>query len=188
MTDSHSMAIQQSEDGIDRVMVDIETLGLTPGSSILSIGAVRFGTDALTDGFYREINLQSCEKAGLEIDDDTLEWWLDQDEDVQDVLTGGEDLGLVLQSFGSFYGDADEIWAYSPSFDCAHLAHAYDALGMEKPWTYRDERDCRTLASLPIWPDSDQKGNEHNALDDAMYQARLTERALRTIQGACENE
>jgi DNA polymerase III epsilon subunit-like protein len=73
-------------------MIDIETLGLGPGATILSIGAVRFSTDGLGEEFYREISLQSCQAVGLEIDADTLEWWLEQDGDVADILTGGEQL------------------------------------------------------------------------------------------------
>jgi len=167
----------------DRVMVDIETLGLDPGTSIISIGAVRFGVDGLGEEFYRTINLTSNEEVGMEIDADTLEWWLNQDDSVTGVLSGGDRLGKVLPAFKMWYDDADEIWAYSPSFDCAHLSYAYDAVGMTAPWTYQDERDCRTLAALPVWPNLDQNGDEHNALDDAKYQARQTAAALRELQG-----
>jgi hypothetical protein len=169
---------------LERVMVDLETLGLEPGSSILSIGAVRFDTNGIVDGqtFYRNVSLESCTDAGLEIDVSTLDWWLNQDGDVQGILTGGERLSKVLFAFSRFYDDADEIWAFSPSFDCAILSEAYAAVDETEPWTYRDERDCRTLASLPVWPDNEQEGNEHDALDDAIYQAKATAKALHWIE------
>jgi len=168
-------------DEIDRVMVDIETLGTEPGCAILSIGAVRFNTDGISDEFYQSIALESCQEYGLGIDANTLEWWLGQDESVTDVLVGGEDLPDVLEEFGTFYGTVAEIWAYSPSFDCDILSEAYDSVGIVPPWNYYDERCCRTLAALPIWPDIEQDGDEHNALDDAKYQARQTIAALDEI-------
>lgn len=169
----------------DRVMVDIETLGLEPGSVILSIGAVRFDDYAVHETFHRNINLKSCQDAGLEIDADTLEWWLGQDENVQHILTGGKDLLIALQDFQSFYDNADEIWAFSPSFDCAHLAEAYARVGLEEPWSYRDERDCRTLVELPGAVDLEQEGNEHDALDDARYQAGVV---IKTLENLRERE
>lgn len=168
-------------DETERVMVDIETLGLETGSAILSIGAVKFTEDGLGEEFYRNISLSSCDDAGLSIDVDTLEWWLGQDDEVQGVLSGGDELSRVLFDFTDFYGDADEIWAFSPSFDCEMLSHAYEAVGETEPWSYRDERDCRTLVELPGAVDLEQDGNEHDALDDAKYQARVASETLRSL-------
>jgi len=169
-------------DEIHRVMLDIETLGLQPGVAILSIGAVEFGPDGLGETFDRSVSLSSCQEAGLTIDAGTLEWWLEQEDAAREVLTGGDRLGRVLGEFKMFYGDADEIWAYSPQFDCAILSHAYEAFDEAPPWTYQDERDCRTLASLPIWPDLEQDGVEHDALDDAIYQAKQTVEVLQSLR------
>jgi hypothetical protein len=174
-------AIRMTDASTERVMVDLETLGLDPGAAILSIGAVRFDVGGVGEEFYRSVSLSSCQDAGLSIDAGTLEWWLDQDEAVRGVLRDGHDLKQVLFDFETFYDDAEEIWAFSPSFDCEILGHAYEAVGMDVPWSYRDERDARTLASLPIWPDIDQDGDEHDALDDARYQARQTVVALQAL-------
>lgn len=168
-------------DDRERVMLDIETLGLEPGMAILSIGAVKFSRDGLGETFDRSISLTSCQDAGLTIDAETLEWWLEQEKAAREVLTGGDALGHVLADFRAFYGDADEIWAYSPQFDCTILGHAYEAFDESPPWTYKDERDCRTLAALPVWPDMEQRGVEHDALDDAIYQAEQTVEALRSL-------
>lgn len=167
----------------ERVMVDIETLGLEPGSVILSIGAVTFDVDGIHDNWYLSVDLESCQDHGLEIDASTLDWWLSQDDSVQTVLTGGEDLPEALEQLSRFYGTAQEVWAFSPSFDVAHLDHAYDAVGIVPPWSYKETRDCRTLASLPQWPDLEQEGMEHNALHDARYQATCTIECLNRIHG-----
>lgn len=164
-----------------RIMVDIETLGVTPGSAILSIGAVRFDEDGIGEPYYREISLKSCQDAGLEIDADTLEWWLDQADAVTDVLSGGDPLEEVLEEFSGYYHDTEEIWANSPSFDCALLESAYDAVGLTEPWEFYETRDLRTIRSLPCAVEVEREGVAHNALDDARYQARVVYETLQAI-------
>lgn len=167
---------------VDRVMIDIETLGRDPGAAILSVGAVRFDLrDVHGDPFHRSISLESCQNAGLSIEAETLEWWLDQDDAAKEVLTGGESLHGVLTSFRSWYGDADEVWANSPAFDCSILEAAGEAVGVEMPWAFYEERDFRTLKELPVDVDVDQDGTDHDALDDAIYQARVASSVLRTL-------
>jgi DNA polymerase III epsilon subunit-like protein len=160
-------------------MVDIETLGTDPGAAILSVGAVEFGAGWRGGTFYRSVDLESCQDAGLEIDAGTLSWWLDKDEDLREVLSGGDELADVLGSFTTFYGDADEIWANSPSFDCEMLEAAYEAVGMTEPWEYYQERCYRTLKNLPGAVEIEQTGDSHHALDDAIYQADRTAQTLK---------
>ena len=58
------------------VMIDLETLGIQPGSVIRSIGAVVFDpvTNTLGSTFYQNICADSCKKAGLTTDPDTIKW------------------------------------------------------------------------------------------------------------------
>lgn len=171
----------EHEQNTERVMLDIETLGLEPGCAILSIGAVRFDEDGLGETFHESISLESCGDAGLRFDAGTLEWWLEQDEDAQGVLTGGRELREVLFDLGVWYEPADEVWANSPVFDCAIVEHAYDCVDIKVPWEYHDRRDYRTLEALPVGVDSDDiphDGVEHDALDDAKHQAKVASLAL----------
>jgi hypothetical protein len=172
---------------IDRVMIDIETLGLDPGAAILSLAAVRFDEDGLGERFGRSVDLATCQEAGLTLDAETLEWWLEQDTAAKMILTGGVPLSEALLELAEFYDDADEIWANSPSFDCEMLERAYDAVGETEPWAYHEERCFRTLASLPVAPELDHKGVEHNALDDAIHQARVAAATLRRLDGAASD-
>jgi len=166
----------------DRVMLDIETLGTEPGAAILSIGAVRFGPRELGATFHRSVALQSCEAAGLTIDAETLEWWLGQGADAREVLTGGVPLADALAALAEFYGDADEVWANSPAFDCAMLETAYEAVGQEAPWAYYEQRDVRTIEALPGAADVDHDGVAHDALDDAKHQARSVAATLGRLE------
>jgi len=172
-----------SERPKDRVMVDIETLGLDVGSAILSIGAVRFAPGRVNNRAEWSISLESCQEHGLEMDAGTLEWWLDQGEEANRVLSGGKDLETVLTAFAEWFGDADEIWANSPSFDCEILEHAYSQVGVVEPWEFYQERDFRTLDSLSVPPEMEQEGVEHDALADAVYQAKIASETLARIEG-----
>lgn len=173
---------EQEKRDVDRVMVDIETLGLEPGASIVSIGAVRFDAGEGGDRFRASISLTSCEAAGLTIDAETLEWWLTQNEVAKRQLVGGDPLAEVLEDFAEWYGDADEIWANSPSFDCELLSAAYDAVGLDEPWDFWTERDFRTLSSLEAAPEAEQDGVEHDALDDAVHQAEIAAETLARLE------
>lgn len=166
----------------DRVMLDLETLGLEPGCAILSIGAVRFGTDGLGEEFYTVVDVESCQDAGLSIDADTLDWWLGQDEAAREVLRGGVELRKALESFSRWFADAEELWANPPAFDCMILGAAYDAVEITRPWEYYEQRDARTVRKLPCAVGVEMDGVEHNALDDATHQAREVAGTLRRLK------
>ncbi|MWG34791.1 3'-5' exoribonuclease [Halomarina oriensis] len=160
------------------MMLDLETLGLDPGCVILSLGAVAFDEEGVKETFSRSISLKSCDEAGLEIDAGTLEWWLGQDENVQEQLTGGDELTEVLHEFSEFYSGAEEIWGNSPSFDCEILSAAYDAANAPVPWEFYHERCFRTLKAMPGAVDLEREGDHHDALDDAVHQARRASATL----------
>lgn len=172
-------------DAPDRVMLDLETLGLEPSCAIVSIGAVRFDVDGIgVDGphFHRSISLGSCQDVGLTIDAATLEWGLDNLPAPRHQLTGGEDLAVVLDDFADWVGNADEIWANSPAFDCSILGAAYEAIGGPVPWEYYQERCHRTLTDATGVTAPEREGEQHNALDDAIHQARVASRALEVLE------
>jgi len=56
------------------------------------------------------------------------------------------------------------------------------------PWEYYDERDYRTLSSLPIAPEVEQDGVEHDALADAKHQAHVAAATLKRIGQAARQE
>lgn len=166
-------------------MVDIETLGTEPGSVILSIGAVKFGDGENTE-WHRSIDLESAVSYGLSIEGDTLNWWLDQP-NFEEVIKGGDPLDKVLSDFVWFYGTADEVWANSPSFDLRIMDAAFDAVNMEAPWDYWEERDFRTLKALPGYGAVDKtKLAEHHALEDAKRQAAITEELFELYHSSVE--
>ena len=179
-------------------MLDLETLGKKPGCVILSIGVTRFDpiTGTLGESFYREINQRSCDDIGLIIDPSTVEWWGKQDgaalELLERTMTGGDNISTVLWDLADFITDNPNtplcdsfererntfLWANSPSFDCDIIGYVFDDAGIPRPWSFYNEQDCRTLVelgrTLGIDPKKDMPftGTPHNALDDAIHQAK----------------
>lgn len=171
------------------IMIDIETLGIKPGSVITSIGAVAFnaqkGTVASSWGTTISI-VDAVKTHGLSVDPETILWWLKQDKDAQNEMTKGKTLlrdalnGLraFVEDISVMCGGGPRVWANSPNFDISLLEAAYTAIGdRDYPWAYRDIRDVRTLLNLAgvdlkasaFWGAGAVK---HNASDDALAQAR----------------
>lgn len=163
---------------MSNVMLDIETLGTEPGAAVVSVGAVRFDETGVGAEFMSLIDLESSEEAGLEIDAETLKWWLTQSDAAQEQLISEDDLDSVLSHLSEFIGEA-HVWANSPAFDCTILGHAYNAVDQEPPWRYTRCRDYRTMREHPsTWPDIERSSVEHDALDDARYQATMLIQAI----------
>jgi hypothetical protein len=158
------------------VMLDLETLGTTPGSIIVSIGAVKFDASGLGDTFYQRIDFAEAQKEGFKLNADTVRWWLGQSDESRQELAKTE--GCVntaaLQLFNCFVGESDPLlWGNGASFDNSILGAAYDHLGIKAPWK-RDwgNRCYRTAKSFhPDFPLAKRTGTHHNALDDAISQA-----------------
>jgi exodeoxyribonuclease VIII len=72
-----------------------------------------------------------------------------------------------------------ELWGNGSDFDNVILGDAYEAAAMRRPWSYNKSRCFRTaLADAPeaererLWKRY-SVGVGHNALDDALRQARI---------------
>lgn len=183
------------------VMVDLETLGNIPGSTILSIGAVFFDAESQKLGaeFYAVLDRASCAKAGLIEVPATLLWWAKQSTYARTVLKEAEGrsaykLGIGLATFGSWLlknaaprADKVRVWGNGADFDNAFLACAYAAVGREPPWAFYHSRCFRTLKNLlPEVIPAIREGTYHNALDDAKHQARHALKLLWVLSDRAE--
>ena len=163
------------------IMVDLETLGQTPGCSILSIGAVTFDPHAqkLGDEFYCVVNRASCKESGLTEDASTLAWWARQNEAARKVIAEAEtseiDITAAMIRFASYIWKHDaksvRVWGNGSDFDNAILAACYAATKQAFPWKFWNNRCFRTLKSLNPGVPMPRGGVYHNALDDAKTQA-----------------
>ena len=164
---------------MNHIMVDLETLGTTADSVILSIGAVRF--DLLTgtiddEGFYSSVSVESNLAWKRRISEDTLLWWFKQDAAARQVFFEPKEvLDESLVRLSDWIGRDDHVmWSNGADFDLPILAHAYSTCGIEVPWRYWNSRCYRTYKNLPGAKDVKlpHTGVKHNAMADAYSQAQ----------------
>lgn len=182
------------------VMIDLETLGTTPGSALLSIGAVKFDAETgyIGETFYCNVDLTSSLLAGLTIDPTTVDWWRRQSPEAQSALLRDDRLLLseALDAFARWLlhgaawvtsSEAPILWCKGGSFDFPLLTAAYRAAGKAHPWKFWNERDCRTLFKVCEqqhgYKPPKAAGTAHCALDDARHQAEQVIACLRLLRG-----
>lgn len=160
----------------DPVMVDLETLSTTANAAIISIGACKFNptTMEITDTFHVVIDKQSAIDAGLHVDPKTVAWWEKQSPEARAAsydVTDGKPLIAALYEFAEWCGDV-EVWGNGSDFDCTIMSSAFRAVGLEQPWSFWNTRCYRTLKNM--FPDTKlvRHGTHHNAVDDAVTQAK----------------
>lgn len=167
------------------VMLDLETMGTSPGSGILSIGAKVFNSsDKDFQQFYAIISPTSCYDIGLGFDSDTMQWWKEQNEEVrEEAFSGKQNIKDALLAFSMWYElmQPDTIWSKGADFDIVILKAAYDFCELPIPWKYSQVRCFRTLTEM--FPNIIPPVNEarHNALADAINQAQHAELIISQI-------
>ena len=156
-------------------MVDLETLATSPDAVILTIGAVTFdpASNRIFDKLYHRVDIESCDRLGMTVNDDTVEWWSKQAADVQ-TEAFAEDNRLpieeVIEKFHKFAWNCDAFWSHGATFDLVILDCYYRKLNKTPPWNFWQIRDTRTLFDLGYDPEMPKEGL-HNALEDASRQA-----------------
>lgn len=127
-------------------------------------------------------------------DTNTEKWWSEQSEEARKAFTNPVDLFDGLHEFAEWYlkiGPSEDVtlWCNGPHFDESILKHIYKQIrGSNRrdwhivapqgvPWHYRAPRDFRTEMEGAGWPYVEFMGTAHNALDDAIHQARCVIRA-----------
>ena len=159
------------------VMLDLETLGTRPGCVILTLGAVKFDPYSLKEpgpGIYFRVDVDEQTALGREVQEDTLNWWISQADDIREEALGESDrvsLDTLYRDLNRFLVGANNIWAQGPLFDFAILENLYRQMGWPTPWQYWQIRDSRTLFGVHGDPRIKGKAGLHNALEDCVSQA-----------------
>lgn len=171
------------------VMVDLETMGKKNNAPIVAIGAVVFDptTGSIGESFYKVVCLESSVNWGAVIDPSTVIWWLKQSSEARSAIVNDDAIPLqdALLQFREFVSDnvaggskKAQVWGNGASFDNSILRSSYDCIAEDYPWEYWNDRDVRTMVELGQAISFDPKttipfeGSRHNALADAIHQAR----------------
>lgn len=171
---------------MNHIMLDLETLSTAHNAAIVSVGAVLFDPEnnRLGKEFYQVVALSDDPKDGV-TDASTVGWWLAQSDEARSVFASkaAKPLKEVLSNFSFFVeehcGTQAQVWGNGATFDNIILSSAYRRHGLKQPWSFRSDRDVRTvvelgraLRNLDAKTVIRQSGTAHNALDDARYQAQ----------------
>lgn len=187
-SDHHNKEEDQPIDYV-HVMVDLETMGKKHNAPIVAIGAVVFdpATGSIGESFYKVVCLESSVNWGAVIDPSTVIWWLKQSSEARSAIVNDDAIPLqdALLQFREFVSDnvaggskKAQVWGNGASFDNSILRSSYDCIAEDYPWEYWNDRDVRTMVELGQAISFDPKttipfeGSRHNALADAIHQAR----------------
>lgn len=166
-----------------QVMVDLETLATSSDAVVVSIGAVKWNANALGETFYNVLDLDDQLEAGRKKSDQTIAWWSQQTPEARTVFDAARaSTRVVLQDFSYWLGAGNlQIWGNGADFDCIIWGSLYDAFGINRPWSYSNNRCYRTLKNI-LHPGHNlptRAGTHHNALDDAVHQALCAQAYLK---------
>lgn len=161
---------------ITDIMLDLETLGTTPGCGILAIGAVSLD---LQHRFYEKIYPSSNKSFRLFTEKDTLDWWAKQSDAARNESFGGTlCLDQALNNFAIWFkslsaeSEKIRVWGNGADFDLPILRVAYKKTAIKCPVGNFSARCYRTLREE--FPDVKKPafvGERHTAIADARFQA-----------------
>jgi hypothetical protein len=170
------------------ISIDNETLATSPDAFLLATALVPFdrATGQIGSPLYMVFD---GNQPGRRIDPGTVRWWMTQDLQPRQAVFANNDawpVDLALGQIAAFVEShkPQRIWGNGSNFDVAQLEHLFIDAGRDVPWHYRAPRDMRTIvdlastsAGVQITEVVDFEGDAHNALDDAVYQAKVISRA-----------
>jgi hypothetical protein len=170
---------------LDHVMIDLETLATSWDAIVVSIGAAKWNANKIDEGgaFYFVLDLDDQHELGRRKDDRTVAWWSQQTAQARAVFDAERrPTPEVLNEFTLWLGPGNvKIWGNGADFDCSIWGSLYDSFGMKRPWSYSNNRCYRTLKNIarPGHNLPPRGGTHHNALDDALHQARCAQAYLK---------
>lgn len=167
------------------VMIDIETLGTTAGSPVITIGATLFDPRSCdsSEELMRRSLLIRCDisdsiNRSHGVNGDTIRFWFEQKDAAIKALVVGDPPPVAMKDAckklfryckdrGSFVNKeffedlssmpiASTFWAKDPDFDMVLLRYYYEELNEIMPWKFPQCRSVRTIQGL-AWPDPNDR-------------------------------
>ncbi|MGY5394537.1 3'-5' exonuclease [Acinetobacter sp. NigerLNRRAM0016] len=157
------------------LMVDCETLDIGERPVLLSIGAVVHDHEQIYSKFHVGIDAETAKAHDFTVSQSTLAWWDRQSEDARAAaFSGTYHIEMALKALVNFYkeNECQEIWSKGSLADIRWINNALDHFDIAKPWKYSREFCFRTLLKTVPEFEMPFEGTEHNALDDAIHQAK----------------
>lgn len=155
------------------LMIDLEIMGSGSNAAIVAIGAVKFDESKVYEEFYQRITLKSSVNLGLDVDPETILWWMRQsDEARKEIVCAENNISEALDSLCNWINDKDVVvWGNGSDFDNVIFTNAYKKANKSLPWKFWNNRCYRTVKNLFSDVPMQFVGTKHNALTDAKNQA-----------------
>lgn len=173
------------------LMLDLETWSTKNHALVISVGACFFDPQDEIIGakFYAAIDPEQA-PPGAHIDPGTILWWMSPERTearlawLQEAKVSAHDaMSGLAEWVNSIAAETPvNLWGNGATFDNVILHMHYQMLGLDPFW--RDgfgDRCYRTLKSLAPGLKIERSGVYHNALDDAVDQARHMQRIVRSL-------
>lgn len=162
------------------LMIDLETLGTTPATPVISLGCAFFDIETKTMGptFYMALDVEEQIARGRKPTGSTIKWWMGQTDAAKRVFHEkakpvAEVLTLFAQWYKQNYPKGAYVWGNGSTFDISILEDMFRDYKLECPWGYNKAMDLRTFKRFKAKGEQVRKsGVNHNALDDALSQAQ----------------
>ena len=161
------------------IMIDLETLATSTDAAVLTIGAVKFDpfgddiSDPTCEKFYVKVDLDSCDRVGLSVSEDTINWWAQQSKEAQDEAFSPNnriDIVDAMNQLYKFCWGAKRVWSHGAGFDIIICETIFKKINKAIPWNFWQVRCTRTLFDIGIDPQRPPV-LKHHALEDAWNQA-----------------
>jgi hypothetical protein len=116
------------------LMIDMETMAVSPNAVVLSLGAVHFNPygNGYGDKLYFRISIDDQDTLGREVDPNTIEWWGKQDPEImEEAFSPDNRIPLVdaMDQFHKFAWGCDCFWSHGATFDLVIIENIYRQLG-----------------------------------------------------------
>lgn len=160
-----------------RMSIDLETLGTSLDSAILSIGIAVVQDDAgliASTVIYPSVSEQHQSLVSY----DTIQWWMFQEEGARaETFVSAAQRIPLLQTFKIIrdvwkFNKVQEVWGNGPLMDIALIEGMAQKYGHTDliPWNFREVRCLRTLKMLAPDVERIKSTIPHSARHDAIAQ------------------
>lgn len=162
----------------NHLMLDFETLGNTPDTAVVSLGAVLFNREGIFAERLWLFNLTGqLDGRRRFATADTITWWMGQGEKAKSVFEKAQREGVLLKDFATQFVEWVDpkrdvrVWGNGATFDVSIIESILLQQGVKAPWKFWNHRCYRTLKQCYGIEKTKFQGTKHDALDDSKHQA-----------------
>lgn len=165
------------------MMIDVETLSTRNNAVMLSIGVVVFDTDIEATFSAVASDVDDQAERGAHVQPSTALWWMRQSDLARQQFRNGIPTVKILEQVAYLWTklECSKVWSYGSTYDISIIENLYRLYSIQVPWSYKNVMCHRTLVSLFPHIQRDLPEVSHDALEDAVSQAKTCMKILRTI-------